>query len=508
MRACLAPTCGGHRGATNQINHVNDNLKAKISALPDKPGCYMMRDRSGKIIYVGKARSLRKRVQSYFRTSTLKRAEPKLRALIDAVEDLDTMTLRDEAEALLTESRLVREYRPHYNVLLRDDKRFLAIRANHKSRIPRFQLCRMKRSDGAEYFGPFPSATVARTAVDYVEKRFGIRRCSPTVPDAETYRHCNDDVIRFCAAPCIQKIPAEEYAARFEQACAVLRGETTNTLAEIRQQMSEAAASLDFERAAALRDTMFSLKTVMENRSRMLSTPAMKRDDAHDGVRELAEHLSLPAPPTVIECFDISNISGTLAVASMVCAVDGMPRGQRYRHYRIQSVEGIDDPRMIAEVVSRRYRRLLDEQSPLPDLLVVDGGITQLRAARAALKEIGIETMPSIGLAKQFEEIVMDNGEPPLRLPHDTAALRVLQRLRDEAHRFAITYNRNLRRKKVRESVLDEIPGIGAERKMQILKHFGSTRRLSAATPEQIAEVPGIGPAMAATIHSSLNGQV
>ena len=467
-----------------------------------------MRDRSGKIIYVGKALSLRKRVQSYFRRSTLKRAEPKLRALIRSIEDFDTITVRDEAEALLTESQLIRDYRPHYNVLLRDDKRFLSIRANHRATMPRFNLSRIKRKDNAEYFGPFPSATVARTAVDFVERRYGIRQCSPARPDAETYRHCHNDIIRFCSAPCVGKVSPEEYAQRFENACRVLRGEITETLGEIREQMATASAEQNYEEAAALRDTLFSLKTVMENRARMLSTPAMKRDDAENGISELAGHLSLPAPPAVIECFDISNISGTLAVASMVCAVDGMPRGQRYRHYRIQSVEGIDDPRMIAEVVRRRYRRLLNEKEPLPDLLVVDGGITQLRAARAALAEIGAESLPSIGLAKQFEEIVLDNGEPPLRLPRDSAALRVLQRLRDEAHRFAIGYNRKLRRKKIHESILDEIPGIGKERKMKILKHFGSATRLRKASIEQITEIPGIGRSMARTIRQALDGEL
>ena len=220
------------------------------------------------------------------------------------------------------------------------------------------------------------------------------------------------------------------------------------------------------------------------------------------GCEELGRLLRLPGPPHVIEGFDISHLGGTMTVASMVSSVDGLTAPQRYRRFRIKTVEGIDDPRSMAEVVGRRYQRLHEEGGAFPDLVMVDGGITQLRAARARLAELGLGHLAVVGLAKRFEIIVVDwpDGTPEIVLPIDSEALKVVIRLRDEAHRFAITYNRNLRLKKIRESALDEIEGIGEARKRDLLRRFGSVRRIAAATPEEVAAVPGIGPQMAARI--------
>lgn len=487
--------------------NLSDKLKQRLRELPDKPGCYMMRDRRGRIVYVGKAASLRKRVQSYFRNATLRSGTAKLRGLVKSISDLEWVVVRNEAEAVLTEGRLIKEYKPRYNVSFRDDKRFLLLRADPHEPFPRFRLCRIERSDGAVYFGPYASAAATRATLDFVEKRYGVRKCGPRIPNAETYRHCLNDIIRYCTAPCVGKVGEEEYRVRFDEACAFLRGERRDVLNEVHETMEAAAAKLDFERAAALRDTWLHLQRTIRQRARATSTPDMKKNDALEGVRELKRVLGLKRTPHLIEAFDISNVSGTYAVASLVCVVDGMPHRQRYRRYRIRTVEGANDPAMMAEAVERRLRQIEKEDSARPDLFLVDGGITQLRAARHVLERLGVEGIPAAGLAKRYEEIYWKDGAPPLRLPRDSRALQVLQRLRDEAHRFALTYHRALRSRRIRDSVLDEIPGIGEKRKHQILQHFGSVQRLGGASVAEIAEIPGIGLKMAATIKDALTGR-
>lgn len=484
---------------------IPDRVKARLKELPDAPGCYLMRNRNGKIIYVGKARSLRKRVQSYFRDATLRRSDPKLRSLVKSVADIEYMVVRNEAEAVLTEGRLIKDYKPRYNVAFRDDKRFLLIRVDPDEPWPRLRLVRIEQTDGARYLGPYASSRAARETVDFTEKRFGLRKCGPRIPDAETYRHCINDIVRFCSAPCVGKISRDEYLARLDDACAFLRGEKPELVVELRREMDNAAEALDFERAAALRDTVFMLDRTVRQNARVAKSPEMQQQAARKGLEELQQHLSLPALPDVIEAFDVSNISGTNAVASMVCAVDGLPRRNRYRRFRIASVEAIDDPRMMAEVVRRRYSRLLDEQAELPGLVLVDGGITQRHAAQAELRNLGLPELPIAGLAKQYEEIYFGDSHAPLRLPRESEALQVLQRLRDEAHRFAITYHRKLRGRRIRESVLDDIPGVGRTRKAALLKHFGSVRRLSKASDTDIAAVPGFGKEMARLIRAELS---
>lgn len=480
---------------------MNESLREKLRGLPDKPGCYIMRDRNGRIIYVGKAVSLRKRVQSYFRSSTFQKAPPKLRGLINSVEDLDFMVVRNEAEALLTEGQLIKDYKPRFNVVFRDDKRYLALKAETHLECPRFVECRIVRDDGDEYFGPFPSSTVVRTVKDFAERHFGIRKCTVSHPDVETHKHCHNDRIAQCSAPCIGTVSLEDYQGRFKKACDFIRSGDAAVMERLAADMAAASEEQDFERAAELRDTISAIRDMVRQRARVVSTPSMKRENAVEGCRELARVLRLPCTPHVIEGFDISHISGTLTVASMVVSVDGIPNPQRYRRFRVRTVEGVDDPLSMAEIVRRRYARCLEEGAGLPDLVLVDGGITQLRAARAELALLGLQALSTVGLAKRFEEVVVDReNEASVLLPRDSAALNVLIRLRDEAHRFAITYNRNLRLKKIRESVLDEIDGIGDARKTLLLKKFGSVRRIASATVEDIASVGGIGDVLARAI--------
>lgn len=480
-------------------------LLEKLSALPDHPGCYLLRDRKGTIIYVGKALSLRKRVQSYFRDATFRTAPPKLRSLIKSVADLDTVQVRNDAEALLTESNLIKQYRPRFNILLRDDKRYPALRADPREPVPKITTCRIVRDDHAHYFGPFPSDSVVRTVLDFTEKRFGLRKCRPILPDAETYSHCINDIVRFCCAPCVQRITPEAYRAHFEEACAFLRGERLSIIEEVKAQMHAAAKTADYEKAAVLRDTWIALRDMVKQRSRTsVTTPDMHAADAQAGLRELQTLIGLKQLPTLIEGFDISNLFGTYSVASMVVAVNGLPDRRYYRRFRIKTVKGADDPRSMAEIMERRYQRLLDEKRSLPGLVLIDGGITQLRAAREVLARLGLSHVPSIGLAKQFEEIVVDDGREPLRLPLGSHALRVLTRLRDEAHRFALDYHRRLRNRIIRESALDEIPGIGPARKRALLRQFGSVHRLAQASLESLESIPGIDRVLAEAIHRAL----
>ena len=483
-----------------------EKVKRKLRDLPDAPGCYLMRDRRGRIIYVGKAASLRKRVQSYFRDATMRSADPKLRGLVHTVEDLEWIVVRSEAEAILTEGKLIKDYRPRYNVAFRDDKRFLVLRVNVQDPLPQIRASRIRREDGARYFGPYASSASARAALDFAEKTFGLRKCRPRLPGEADHRHCIDDIVRYCSAPCIGKVSAEEYRRRVDMACEFLNGDRPEYLKDLREAMTQAAEAREFERAAALRDSLRLLEAAVKRRVRLPSSPELRREEGRAGTDELQRALALPQPPHVIEAFDISNISGTHAVASMVCSEDGMPLRNRYRSFRIRTVQGADDPAMMAEVIGRRYSRVKAEGAALPDLVLVDGGVTQLGAAVRELQRLGLPGLPVAGLAKQFEEIHATGRKDPLCLPRDSHALKLLQAIRDEAHRFALTYHRRLRARRIRESALDDIPGIGTKRKAQLLERFGSVQRLRGASEEEIAGVPGVGSRMAAEIRRALAG--
>ena len=466
-------------------------LRERLKGVPTRPGCYLMRDRRGVIIYIGKAKNLRRRVSSYFRPGA--KHPPKVRSMVDTVYDFEYMTVKNEAEALLTEASLIKKYKPHFNILMRDDKRYLALRADVTARWPRLTCVRIIREDGARYFGPFPSGTVVRVTKDFVERRWGIRSCEAVDPDATTQTHCLAATIRHCSAPCLGKITPEAYRAAFDEACEFLEGRRPKVLEEVKTQMEEAAQKGRFEKAAELRDTYFALRDMTKNHY-IRQQPEARKADALKGIAELAEAIGLSKPPRIIECVDISNLFGTYNVASLVTARDGLPDGRFYRHFKIKSFTGADDPRAMAEVARRRYgpNSTLTKLMPPADLYICDGGITQLRAARAVFAELGITSIPTIGLAERQEEVVFDDGRPNLYLPRDSQALMVITRLRDEAHRFAITYHRALRERAIRESVLDEIPGIGPARKIKLLKTFHTPNQIARAGAERVAAEGGI----------------
>ena len=486
---------------------ASELIRSRVKELPNKPGCYIMRDRQGAIIYIGKAKNLKKRVSSYFRDGA--RHAPKVRSMVETVYDFEFMTVKNEAEALLTEAALIKRHKPRFNILMRDDKRYLALRAETGAKWPRFSCVRIIRDDGARYFGPFPSSPVVRSAKDFVEKYYGIRECDAIEPNSENHKHCLADVIRTCSAPCIGAISEEEYSARFFEACEFLDGKRPAVLGEIEKKMREEAAKGKYEEASRLRDTIFALKQMTKSHF-IRSSEKRTKAEALEGIAELANAIGLKEPPKIIECVDISNLFGTHNVASLVVARDGLPDGRFYRRFKISSFEGADDPRAMAEVVLRRYGKdsKLLETSPRADLFICDGGITQLRAAREMFRQIGIEDIPTIGLAKRQEEIVLDDGRESILLSRDSQALFVITRLRDEAHRFAITYHRALRERTIRESVLDEVPGIGEAKKLKLLKKFHTIGGIVRAGRDEIARVAGVSEAIADEILRRLGGRM
>jgi excinuclease ABC subunit C len=475
------------------------NLKAKVHELPNKPGVYLMRDRLGRVIYVGKARSLRKRVSQYFRPSRQMRWDPKTRALIDSIADFETFVVASEPEALLLEGKLIKEYKPHYNVLFKDDKRFLLVKVNMSELYPRFKFARLKKDDGARYFGPFAHAASVRQAMQFMRKKYGVLVQGTGAPKAKDLKYST-----YLVPVPLKDLPHEEYLRRVELACDFLEGRNKEAIEELEAQMREAATLTQFEKAAELRDVVNSLRDIARTvRERKFTRDLKPKIDRQAEMTELQQTLQLPVLPSHIEGFDISNISGTLSVASTVCFRDGKPHKDHYRHYQIKTVEGSDDFASMAEVVGRRYARVREEGGALPDLVMVDGGAGQLSAALHALEAIGV-SLPVIGLAKQMEEIYAPGQSEPLRLPRTSPALHLIQRLRDEAHRFANAYHQKLRKRRIQESVLDEVDGLGAKRKLALLQSFGSIQRLRAASVDEIAAVPGVGPKLAAVVKGFL----
>ncbi len=482
---------------------IRPKLREKIENLPNKPGVYLMRDRLGRVVYVGKARALKKRVLSYFQPARRSAAEPKLQALVDSIYDFDIHVVKNEPEAILLEGKLIKEYRPKYNVSFRDDKRFLLVKLT-RDPFPRFALARLQKDDGCRYFGPFTHSGSVRRALEFILKKFGIRACHPAFAGEKDYRHCHDDIIRHCSAPCVGRISREDYAGRVEQACLLLEGKNSDVLRELEAEMHREAGWKHFEAAAQLRDAIYDLRMTARTNQRKFIRDLPTVIDAAAELSQLQDVLGLARRPETIEGFDISHISGTHAVGSMVRFAHGMPDKANYRRFRIKSVETIDDYASMLEIVGRRYRRLREEGRNLPDVILVDGGRGQLNVALAALRQVGVD-IPVFGLAKEHEQIHVPDRPSPVTLPESSPALHLIQRIRDEAHRFANAYHQSWRKKKIRESVLDDIAGIGDNRKKLLLKTFGSVERLRKASVEQIAAVPGMGEKMAADLKKFLS---
>ncbi|MGC2352574.1 MAG: excinuclease ABC subunit UvrC [Candidatus Udaeobacter sp.] len=540
------------------LKRQKPDLQKKVHEVPHKPGVYLMRDRFNRVIYVGKARDLRKRVSSYFLPSKLAQADLKTRAMLDATWDFETHTVRSEAESVLLEGKLIKEYRPRYNVSFRDDKRFLMVRVDLSEEWPRFRLARFKKDDGSRYFGPYAHAGALRQTLNFMRKKFGVLTFGRGAPTERELKSSTYQVpVR------LSEISADEYRERVAQACGFLDGKSREMIAALEEQMQKAAEKMDFEKAAELRDMIEDLRDTTKPTRRFTRGSLPSTIDPIADVQELADALRLPHLPRIMECFDISNISATHVVASMVCFRDGVPDKDHYRRYRVRTVEGQDDFASMAEVVRRRYSRVLlgareahpdaaefsqenapdaltrisrhpersrgtplqnaqvtsrDSSTPLrfarnderfaavrlPDLIIVDGGKGQLSAACRELQRLGLHELSIIGLAKEREEIYRPGRALPLRLPMDSGALRLLQRIRDEAHRFANAFHQLLMKKRVEESILDDCPGVSQNRKNLLLRRFGSVSRLRKASVEEIASTEGIGRKLAEDVHRFL----
>jgi excinuclease ABC subunit C len=590
------------------------SIKETLAILPDRPGVYLMRDSQGRPLYIGKALSLHKRVPSYFHDPAS--LPPRLVSMVSRVRRIEFIVTETEIEAFILESNLVKEQRPKYNIVLRDDKHYPFLRIDLQEPFPRPTVARRIRGDGALYFGPYVPASAMWDTLALINKIFPLRKCKTL---RSSPKPCLEFHMGRCLAPCGGRVSETEYGEILAQVRALLEGKRKDLLRQLKALMKEASSHLDYERAARLRDQICSLeKALQEQRvissgrenldvfglafqggaacvqaftfregrllgresflyrgvgegereallssflqqfySSRLSLPQgillpfaipeeallgdwLKKKKGQvvtvtvpsrgkkqrllqlalanaqqaleglspvatlqeEGARELHEVLTLPKGFRTIEAYDISNISGSQAVGSMVVWDEGIWRKDHYRRFRIKSVVGPNDLAMMEEVLRRRLAHR--QELPLPDLFLLDGGRGQLQAGLKALREEGLSELPIIALAKAEEEIWLPGKRKPLRLPPDSPALHLLQRIRDEAHRFALSYHRLLRGKRGLHSLLDEIPGIGSKRKRALLEYFGNLKTLKGASLEELRTVPGISASLAAVILKSL----
>jgi excinuclease ABC subunit C len=594
-------------------------IEERLSRIPAEPGVYLLRDKSRKVIYVGKAKSLRSRVRMYFRGGDERLQLP---YLVSRVADIETLVTRNEKEALILENNLIKQYKPRYNIRLKDDKSYVSVKVTIDEEWPRVLVTRKILRDKGRYFGPFHSASAVRDSLDAIRKVFPLRTCSDTVFRNRS-RPCLEYQIKRCPGPCCLPVDREDYRRALKSAMLLLEGKNDELVQELCARMEEAAESLRFEEAARLRDQIRALEKTAEpqemvshfgidqdvfglyreggfieiqvltiRRGKLTGSHAYGLDDREfpdeevlgevlgqyygggrylpdevlvpvdledaevrasywtelkgkkvevfrpqrgDKVRllemaaenarqsfaarrndedrrtkmieELRRRLDLRSAPKRVECFDISNLQGGQIVGSMVTFDEGEPDKNRYRRYRVKSVAGQDDFASLYEVLKRRYSRARVEND-LPDLLVIDGGKGQLAVASAVLGELGVNELDLVALAKDRvasdarsaeirrseERVFVPNRKNPIVLPRNSTALFLLQRVRDEAHRFAITFHRELRRRERFRSLLDDVPGIGPQRRRRLLKHFGSLRRLATADAAEVAAVAGIGP--------------
>jgi excinuclease ABC subunit C len=587
----------------------------KVAAAPEAPGVYLLKDAKGRVLYVGKARVLRDRLQAY----TQPKEDPRLQSLVSKVVDLETVITRSEVEALVLEENFIKFKTPPYNVRLRDDKKFPYLKITASELFPRIFVTRNLKDDGSVFFGPYTSAKELRKALKAVKRIFRMRTCKYRLPDDRPARPCLDFELSRCSGPCADKVTQEQYADQVKDVIRFLSGRSDELTEQVEQRMWTASQSQDFETAAVLRDQLMALRDIQRNQqavlqdktsrdiiglargqrsavaalfrvregkivsreeypltatasapdSELLSTVVRSvHTHTHDipqeiilpgpiddaaalealfaekrgrkvkiivpergekvrlmelaranaekalvelrpeervpaGNRELAEILGLPAVPRLIEGVDISNTQGTNAVGSIVVFRDDRPTKQQYRLFKIRTVTGSNDFAMMEEVLARRVRGLLEKNRPLPDLVLVDGGKGQLSSAVKAYGQFDAE-IPIMGLAKRTDTLYYDDGRE-ITIPVTSPALKLLKRIRDESHRFAITFHRKLRGKKMVESELDEIPGLGPVRKKALIQHFGSLDKARLASVDEIAKVKGFGPALAENVHRGLH---
>jgi excinuclease ABC subunit C len=468
---------------------IPEDLKKKIHELPAGPGVYLFKDKKGRPIYIGKALSIRKRVLSHFRY--FGESFSKEGAMLAETRAVDFRQTPTEAEALLLEASLVKENQPKYNQELKDDKSypFLKITAEE---FPRLLITRQRKPDGSKYFGPYTSVKLLRQAVAMLRRLFPMRTCNP-IPN----KVCLMYHIGQCKGPCVGEIDRRQYGEIVKELTFFLEGKRQALIKNLLRRMKEYSDRRQYEKA----------KSIYEEIQALSSVPASGQKETSSVLNELMDSLLLPQLPIRIEGFDISNISGKEAVGSMVVFVDAKPSRSDYRRFKIKTVEGIDDYQMMREVVRRRYTRVLEEKTPLPDLVVIDGGKGHLMAAKKELEVLGLNQLPILSIAKQHEHIFLPDKEGPVIFSQSSGVLQMLQRLRDEAHRFAITYHRKLHKKEQMVSRLDLAPGVGPKTREKLLRRFGSVSKIKNLSEQDLASAGGLSLQRARNVLETLKGQ-
>lgn len=474
-----------------------------IRKFPDKPGVYLMHDSSGKAIYVGKAKSLKKRVASYFRHSGF--ASARLARLVSDVSDISTIRTESDAEAMILESRLIKLYQPFFNVELKMGEKYPFLKITQED-FPRVVVTRNRQSDGAVYVGPFVRVRDLRELLRLSERYFALRACAMPIEAGKPpvrERACMRHVLGLCLAPCVKACTVSDYKERVADLILLASGQGADLASKLHKRMDAAAARLEFEEAARKRDMIRAIWRVSRQR---ISTPAML-DDAMDWapLKRLQEVLGLSVLPWRIDGFDISHTAGENTVGVVVVFEQGVSNPSLYRRFNIKTVEDVDDFRSMEETLRRRYGRCLSGQEPMPQLIMIDGGPVQLDFARKALTELGLDSIATLALAKREEEIYVPGRKAPIRLDANDPGLKLLERVRDEAHRFAITSHRKKRERKFKKSVLEEIPGLGKSKVAQLLSRFGSVRAIAKLNQRELVDAPGVGPVLAQRIMEALD---
>ncbi len=446
----------------------------KVKSLPDSPGVYLMLDKNGAIIYIGKAISLKKRVSTYFGASS---KPQRLRLLVNRIADIEFITTSTEAEALILEAALIKENKPKFNIDIKDDKAYPLLRLSTNEKFARLCIVRRRKKDRAQYFGPYTSAKLLRQALNFMRRIFPLRTCN-VMPKSV----CLNYHLDLCPGPCQGLLSKDEYDQIVSNLLLFLRGKKTDLIKKLSAEMKQAASIHNFERALEIRDQIESLSSV---------PIPYKRYAVADQVEALQHVLRLKRRPVFIEGYDISNISGFEAVGSMVRFKQGRPYKKDYRRFKIKSVKGIDDYAMLQEVLRRRFTGEISLMLDLPDLILIDGGKGHLKCAAEQLKSLKVD-IPIISLAKKFEHIYVQWQNKPIALPLNSKALRLVAAIRDEAHRFALNYHRNLRKKQMLLSELDQIPGIGKKRRQILLKALDNIISLKGINIKQLKKIKGI----------------
>ena len=486
-------------------------LNDKLKQLPKDPGVYLYKDKHGEVIYVGKAAVLKNRVRQYFQKSRAKDA--KTDALVAEIADLDWIVVDSEIDALFLEAELVRRYMPRYNILLRDDKSTAYVRIDMKSDHPTVTVTRRPLDDGAEYYGPYFAAGSVRKALHYLRRAFPYSTHVRNVPK----RACLQYQLGLCPGLEEDKTSLTEYKKNLQKLRMYLKGERKALIKKIEKEMNQAAKAKHFEQAAQLRNQLHALQSL--SKQIVFSDKEFLDISKDQALTELADMLGLKSIPERIEGYDISHMGGVDTVASMVVFTNGLPNKAEYRKFKMR-IPGNDDFAHMNEVIKRRLSPSNLGKWQVPQLMLIDGGKGQLDAALKARKEMNIIDIPMIGLAKRNEEIIVSNNDNTITLhvprgvkatdkfsvislPHSSHVVKLLQRIRDESHRFAVSYHTALKRQRQTQNILEEIPGIGPATRKKLLRHFGSLKQVSEATKQDIAVV--VGESKAALLYSVLH---